>query len=337
MPRRRIWCETVPHDELIQQGTVALLRRHAIEPIIAVWPETLSSIGRVVARFEDAGLAVALWPMLADADGRWANAGNAAAFAAFVDRVAVVDPAPREIAIDLEPAIEAMRASIASRARSVHYLPITLDRGAFAAADRALCELVDRLHARGLAVSAAIPPTALFDPPKERGRAPWQELLGTPVDGPAWDRVSVMLYTSILEGWSRGALDRADVRALFAHAARAAAARFGARAGASLGAVGTGAFGDEPTYRAPRELAEDAACAQAAGLDDLALFDLGGVLRRPPAEAWLDAFVATSAARSLPPPTLRSRAALAAAGLAGSAFGALGRLRDAVAPARSPR
>jgi hypothetical protein len=58
----------------------------------------------------------------------------------------------------------------------------------------------------------------------------------------------------------------------------------------SLGCVGTGALVDEPVYRDPSELAEDVAIARAGGCHDLSLFDLGGVLHREPAEAWLEAF-----------------------------------------------
>ncbi len=109
-----------------------------------------------------------------------------------------------------------------------------------------------------------------------------------------------MLYTSILEGWSRGALRRADARALLGVACREAASRLGERAGASIGAVGPGAFGNEPTYRGVAELADDVAVARAAGVDDLALFDLGGVILRGPPEPWLDAFVATGPSRACP-------------------------------------
>jgi hypothetical protein len=72
--------------------------------------------------------------------------------------------------------------------------------------------------------------------------------------------------------------------------ARRARTRWGARAGLSLGAVGTGAFGDEPVLRSPAELARDVAIARAAGIQELSLFELGGVLRRAPAEPWLEAF-----------------------------------------------
>src|SRR6185295_17904670 len=110
------------------------------------------------------------------------------------------------------------------------------------------------------------------DPARPR---PYQELLGTPVDGLAWDHVSVMLYTSMIEGWSRGVLRREDARSFLAAAAVLAAARLGDRAGVSLGCVGVGAFGNEPVYRAAVELADDVAIARAAGVDDLTLFELG--------------------------------------------------------------
>jgi hypothetical protein len=53
-------------------------------------------------------------------------------------------------------------------------------------------------------------------------------------------------------------------------------------------------------YRAPNELADDVAIARAAGVDDLALFDLAGAVARPPLDDWLDAFVSTAPADSAP-------------------------------------
>jgi hypothetical protein len=138
-----------------------------------------------------------------------------------------------------------------------------------------------------------------------------------------------MLYTSILEGWSHGLLRRADALALGAAGCAASRARFGAKAGASLGAVGPGAFGDEPVYRSPGELAEDVGAARAEGVDDLALFDLGGVLRRPPAEAWLEAF--TTAPARPAPETRRAHAALLALQVTGGTWAAISGLRARLA------
>jgi hypothetical protein len=333
MRRRRAWIETLPFEAIARAEIVALLASRGIEPIVAVWPSTpIEAIVRVIEAYGTAGLPAALWPMLEDGEGRWANAGNAGAFADFVQglcaRLADRRRAPTEIVIDLEPSIEAMRASFASSARSVHMLPIPGDLRPFVAAQGRLGALCDALHAEGILASSAAPPTVLLDPREGRSR-PFQEVQGTPIDGPAWDHVSFMLYTSILEGWSRGVLRRGDARALLGVACRAAADRLGDRAGASIGAVGVGAFGNEPTYRGVAELADDVAIARAAGVDDLALFDLGGVIRRGPPEPWLDAFVATEPLAHLPEPSLRLRGVIAAASLAGGVFGALGRVRGA--------
>jgi hypothetical protein len=197
--------------------------------------------------------------------------------------------------------------------------PFSLDAPALRAARRRIAALVEALHGEGAAVSAAVALPVLFD---RVGVDAWQLALGTPVDGIAWDHVSPMLYTSILEGWSRGLLGRRDVRAILAWSCRASEARFGSLAGASLGAVGTGAFGDEPTYRDPAELADDVAVARAAGVEDLALFDLGGVLARPSVDSWLEAFTSPDPAPALPDPTLRARAFLGVAGAARRLLGA---------------
>jgi hypothetical protein len=102
--------------------------------------------------------------------------------------------------------------------------------------------------------------------------------------------------------------------------------RWGDRAGISLGCVGTGAFDDEPIYTGPDALAADAAVARAAGCARLSLFDLGGVLARPPAERWLEAFVSGDAA----PRHVESRRVRAARSVARAATWAAARLRGAI-------
>ena len=79
------------------------------------------------------------------------------------------------------------------------------------------------------------------------------------------------------------------------------------RASISLGSVGVGALGDEQPYRSVAELAHDVSLARACGVDDLALFDLGGVLQKARPQDWLDAFVQTPAAEGPRPTARRTR------------------------------
>jgi hypothetical protein len=304
-PKLRIYCETLPYDDVVRPRTVALLRRYRLELVLAVRPWQVLELPRVARTLAEAGVPVSVWPMLADEQGRWANADNTPSFARLlrdaIGRLVEAGSAPGEVLLDLEPSFAHARAlavsagsageGALSRARALLGLggtrPGPASARAMDAASNELGRSITELHDRGIGTASAIWPLVALDMPGERG---WQSLLGTPVDALGTGRISVMVYTSILEGWSRGAVRRRDATALLSAASRRVTRRWGERAGVSLGCVGTGALVDEPVYRGPAELAVDVALARAAGVSDLSLFDLGGVLGREPAEAWLDAF-----------------------------------------------
>lgn len=320
MRRRRIWSETVPFEMLGSARVLGLLKRYTLDVLVAVRPDSLPALRDVLARLGGAGIATAVWPMLDDADGRWANAKNHATFAAFARAAAKVAEAGgvKEIVVDLEPAIDDVRAALGSLRAAGRLLESVADGSRLAAARGAFASLSREMQEHGLATTAVAVPMVLLDR-AESSR--WQALLGTPLDGPSWSGVNVMLYTSILEGWSRGLFDRRGALSVLAATCRATVERFGDRGSVSLGAVGVGAFGDEPIYRSPAELARDVGIARAAGVDDLTLFDLGGVLARGPQEAWLDAFVETEPDAGATPESLRGKAAMSLASLTGAGLG----------------
>ncbi|MEJ7732153.1 MAG: hypothetical protein WKG00_23460 [Polyangiaceae bacterium] len=303
-PRRRVWSEEVPYDVLATDRALGPLRRWGVELSVAVRPWHLPGLPALLRSARDAGVVVSLWPMLGDEDGRWANARNVAPYTALARRIvealAAAGLPPAALHIDLEPPIAELRALLGAGRSS--WLAAARSLAARSRAPgQGYAALAGELAARGVPTSAVVVPFVL-------GGGVWERLLGTPVDGAAWERVDVMLYTSIIEGWSRGWLTRADARAFLALCCRAALRRYGARAAVSLGAVGTGALGDEPIYRSIDELVDDVAIARAEGIEDLTLFDYGGVLAR--GDDWLRALVETPARQQPLVPTPRARAAL---------------------------
>jgi hypothetical protein len=307
MPALRIWSETVPFDMLGSPEIIRLLQRYPLQPLLAVRPGDLPGLRPLLARYRDAGIQPGLWPMLADVDGRWANARNIDRFITFVrDVMKAAEGWPlSELAIDLEPDIQWMRPLVGLGGR---WAPGGARAGGnqLERAREQLRELVAALRSQGTrSLAAVMLPVAM-----ERERHGWQSLLGTPIDGIGFEHLSVMAYTSLLEGWSYRTLRRREARVLLAAFARATVERFGAAGGLSLGTVGIGALGNEPRYRGPEELADDVGIARASGVAELTLHDLGGVLAHPPAEAWLDAFVNAPTASDLPERTVRSRAAI---------------------------
>jgi hypothetical protein len=321
--RRRLWSETVPYDDVAERSILADLAARRVDLLVAVTPPTAGQAARLVDCCRAAGVGIALWPMVDDRHGRWPSAANADRFVGFCrELVASLRDAaalPDEIAIDLEPPIQRARGLLAGSPRALLQLP---SQGGM----RALAELVLELHRDALRVTGVVTPLAVL--PSALASRGWQRLLGTPVDGVAFDSVNAMAYTSLLEGYSRGVLRRADALAMLRVIAATCARRWGARAAISLGVVGLGALGDERAYRTPRELAEDVALAEAAGIDELVLFALDGILARPPRAAWLDALCgAAPAAASNARPTPRARAALAAGSAVGVVAAGVGRLR----------
>jgi hypothetical protein len=276
--RCRVWCETLRYDELAGSSLGARLQHHGIDLLLAVRPWQLPEVAELVRALQAAGVFVALWPMLADADGRWASAATHRDYIAFTDELLARAPFADELVLDLEPPIATLARWKAGRPTwraSPHRYPV---------ARRALIAAVDRWRVTHRITTAILPFLAL----ELRGQ--WlQRVLGTPTSGLAVARHSVMAYTSLFEGWSRGLVDRRRAEALLTGCARLTRRRFGDRAAISLGTVGPGAFGDEPSYRTVGELARDVALARAAGIEEISLFELGGIVRRPPIEPWLEA------------------------------------------------
>lgn len=300
--RRRIWSEYVPYEVLETRALLRALGDRSLTLIVAVTPDLAPGAAGVVRACRDAGIELGLWPMLANADGRWASAVNAARFCGFVrsliDSLDARAALPDFVAIDLEPSIEHMQ-------RLVHGRWAALPRARDTRPAAAYRVLVAELGGRGMDVFLAVVPPVILAPPAGRG---WQWLLGTPVDALATPHVSPMVYTSLFEGYGRGLIQRRDAAALLARLSHEARQQYGVHASVSIGAVGIGALGDEQTYRSVDELAQDVAIVRAAGVEDIALFNLDGVLQRRPEEAWLDALVHTPPARIPVPATPRAAA-----------------------------
>lgn len=289
----RVWCETLPWDRLTHPDTLDLLCDRRVMPVVAVRPWDLDRLPALLDAARERGLPVALWPMIDDDHGRWLCATNVERFGAFVQTLLDGLPGdlrPDELALDLEPPLGLLARAASAfhpRRRSQAMLPWSVP---VAQTKAALRGLIAAVHARGVRVSAAVIPMVLSDR-VGGGDGFWQRAMGTPVDDLPWDHVSVMMYTSLYEGWSRGVVDREGARSLLVQGCAMARARYGSRVGASLGVIDTGALGDEPLWRGPDEMADDVALVRGAGIDTVTLFDLGGAVARGPATRWLDAFV----------------------------------------------
>ncbi len=284
---------------------MTLLAAYGLELIVAVTPGVLHQLGQVIVSGLRHGVRVSVWPMLTREEGRWLNVSTASPFVAFVNQIYELSKRESwplaEILFDLEPTFGEMLTAIDHPTSLRHFVNMIDDnRSHLVRVQSEFGNLCDMLRAEGVALATAVVPMVAtsHDP------AGWRDLLGIPCEPPNATH-GVMLYTSLLEGWSRGLVSRADALGLLRCGADAARERWGSSAEVAVGLIGPGIFGDEPSYRGPHELAADVAVVLASGATSLALFDLGGVLSRPPPEAWLEALFVTPNAQFAP--TLRAR------------------------------
>lgn len=307
----------MPFEVLRRKEVLSPLSARSIQLIVAVQPQSLPELVPLLESCRDLSVEVGLWPLLDDRLGRWPNDINVEAFRAhlfkLLEQVSHLAVGPREIVFDLEPPIATTRRLLELRLWDgrVRLRPANLTVAA-----TQFITLVDAVRSSGMTPTAVVTPLVVYD--AERRQGGWQRLLGTPVESVGFDRIAVMAYTSLFEAYSRGALARRDARALLGRLCLRARQRWRERATIALGVVGGGALGDEVPYRDPAELGDDVAIARAAGVDDLSLFGLTGVLSRSPSpERWLDVFAHTEAAVKTPAPTPRTRAVELGVTLAG--------------------
>jgi hypothetical protein len=291
--RRRVWCEMLPFAEL-SPALLEKLAARQIDLLLAVRPWHLPDIAAVAARVRAARVYLGLWPMLGDEHGRWASVRSMVGFIALADSVIERVPDLDELVVDLEPPHEVLAQWKALR-------PAFPTARGYAEARDALAAAIERWkfgsrvfgsrtreRAAPLRVTTAVLPLL---PLEVRGE--WmQRALGTPATALPVDSHNTMAYTSLYEGWSRGLVGRRRAELLLSVTAKLSRRRFGESAAISLGCVGPGAFGDEPGYRGIDELARDVAIARRAGISEIALFDLAGVVRRGDVDEWLDALSA---------------------------------------------
>ncbi len=306
LPRRRVFAEGVAVADLVRSAVLDPLAARGVQLVVGMQDGEGVDVAPVVAAARSAGVSVALWPMLANIHGRWASSANATRWSTHVrERIAELgerDRLPDELCIDLEPPIATVRELVSRRWSGLR------PQGIGPATITELTRCIRELAERQIPTWAAAVPLVLAD--GDRGGF-WQRVLGTPIDPLPLSGVCAMLYSSLVPGYARGLLRREHAETLVSAGALACVRRFGPRARVALGAVGIGALGDEATYADTDELARDVAITRRAGIDDIALFDLGGAIARGPLERWLAALCDTPPAPALPRPSRRVRALLA--------------------------
>lgn len=311
----RVWAEYLTPNEALKKNVIKLLKRYDVTLGMAFPPGSMNKdFAKMFREYEQAGVAVQVWPLLSDDSGYWPNERNAGEFTVCVN--SIYDWADKNkfsipwLAVDLELPFyqaEVLKNSIGSMVffrKLIEYYRGNRNHGRFYDSSAIYAKIIEDMHARGVKVLTAASNLVVDD--IKAGTIGFQDAMETPISTVNWDTVSVMIYTSMLAGYFKQVFSRAGAcRYLYTTMADLKELLWD-RAGVSIGVTYIGKLGDEPHYETPQEMLQDMQAAKAAAIEDIAIYNLEGILRSPKPEEWFETLINCEA--RVPEPDFRADA-----------------------------
>jgi hypothetical protein len=293
----RFWVENIDPPEIVEKA-LPLLEEFSAGVCVSTFERSLTGENAGALRaLKKAGLQVGLWPLMGMESGYFPNEKNAAEYDGYVRRViewadskAVT---PDLLAVDLEMPFDQMtlllqqgppRARL-ERLRGV--LRENRDRAKYEGAKSIISELNDWIKARGIKTVVAVLPWVALE--IEGDSEVLQDLMETPISGIDWDILSPMWYSSMIAGLTGGLLNERDADWMGYDSCLWLRTRYRERAGVSLGITGTGVLGDERAFPTPEGLMVSVQAALSAGIRDISIYNLEGILESSDPRAWFEA------------------------------------------------
>lgn len=245
----------------------------------------------VLAQAKALAVPVKLWPLLYPEDGAWCNEDNIEPFWEnifdLLDYVDTLDHDVQTVVINSElgpPKIDLIHQYFAEEdwGKLIELVTANLDPDRFQQSVARTKERVTALHARGFLAQITTYPYLLED--LLDGDPHLQDAANVVLEGVDWDTAA---FTPYRPAYSADFNESFGPWFVYSYAKMAVAA-YGDRADIALGRI---APGDSHAYESPEELAADVAAAKAAGIRNIDLFSLPGMLQDDRFDEWADALL----------------------------------------------
>ena len=248
-------------------------------------------IARIFREAHEAGVEARPYIILSEEAGIYPNESNFdrffAALKAFIAWVEDENLPVEWICVDMETPVQMVQ-DLESCVREFRFLDALLlllqhrDPEMFQRSIASYQELVDYCHAHGFKVHVITFPLVLDDYSDSDFHI--QDAFDVPVSGVGWDEVDFMIYRTTYQGYTLMPFT-SDLVYRYALMARGL---FGERASVFVGLVlWSGWGGGDSGYQDPAELEADIEAALAAGVHEINIFYLTGLLEKADPVAWM--------------------------------------------------
>jgi hypothetical protein len=279
------------------EATLPLLASHGVG-IVLSWPaDQLDDAAhfQLVQKAAAQGVEVRPCLVLSRADGYWASSTTAAVYDRYARRLidAWLDKGltPTTFEVDMEmPISRALQFAQLAKALDsnalIAFLQQGVNRSQYTSATRTYKDLVGYAHQRGFRVEVTTLAPMVDD--YADGDDGLRQAFNVPLDGIPWDSVSVQLYRTLNEEVLGAVAGHTTSYYVYDYAVRARAI-WGSKAAVGIGMTDGGELDPTaPVYTDGGQLRQDVDAASWAGIPraQLGLYNLRGILRRPPSAQW---------------------------------------------------
>ena len=298
--------EKYDEDLILNSGILPLMKKYGIGIGYATQRKNYNEkLVKIIRFFNENNLFFVIWPLLPDEYGYWISTYNAKYFLkewqTIIDWLQSNDVIVDGLLVDLEPPIWLMKGiKLSLSGLPSFYRAVIKKLGSIKKVyENGLSyfgEVLDLAHEYNVQVVAPCLDT-LFEF-EDFFREKIEMFFGSPIFDIKWDMIAPMIYNSMGAGYYKIPIEILRYREYVI--AKKIRKIFGDRAGIGIGVIWTGKLGDEPVYTDPEELKRDAEIAKAAGIKNIGVFCLEGVIFRNNDERW---FAAVTEAKPIPPKT----------------------------------
>lgn len=308
-------CEFLTANDLIEKGAVELLADTGSALALRTMPEDLENddFKALLASFKDHGIEQNFvpWPLLDIDDGYYANSKTAAKFSWMMKRT--LDwyannnfEISQGVIIDLEPSTDPKEAQKAEQVRLegkkpekekfdvmkfvgklIDQIDESLDADPFEAATREFTAMQDMMHGYGTTAIAVALPLAyedLFD-----DKLFIQQFMTCPITNVEWDIIDWMIFNTDYVAATKGVITNEEYRQLIYTYAKEFLNKWGSdKTAITLGITNTGITDTRAVQTDPELYRLEASALLAAGIDNISIYALDGVLSQPDPKAWIE-------------------------------------------------
>lgn len=307
MPRQGpvflITAEYTPYSKLMEPEVVGLFQKYGAAVCLCVRAHQLNEeLDRLYQVYEQAGVPILFWPLLPLEHGLYLNKRTTRVYLDYLETLFNWAEAHghriEAIVIDVEPSYipPPEGGKPPGLLKNLRRVLKDLDRESFQASLPEFNRINDLIHAHDCLSVAAAFPFVIDD--RRVGRHGWEDLTGGPVATIEWDYLAIMMYTSWfveVGGWL--GMDWDSAHYLAYDYSRDLKALWGDRAAVAVGVTNPGQGHEQVLYTSAEQIAPAIAAVRAAGIQNLGIYDLQGILESGDPESWFQVLRDTPAGK----------------------------------------